>query len=91
MRPCGKGMWPRTEETALGGVNAKVVIGSLASFAAAIGAEMMAESGLSLIDWEASWAESGTALAAGMVMAAAIAVIVLLVLRRNAEEQKSRA
>ena len=85
------GMWPRTEETALGGVNAKVVIGSLAGFAAAIGAEMMAESGLSLIDWEASWAESGTALVAGMVMAAAIAVIVLLVLRRNAEEQKSRA
>ena len=56
-----------------------------------VSAEMMAESGLSLIDWEASWAESGTALAAGMVTAAAIAVIVLLVLRRNAEEQKSRA
>ena len=77
------GMWPRTEETALGGVNGKVIAGSLIGFAAAVGAEMMAESGLSLIDWEASWAESGTALAAGMAAAAALAVITLLVIRKR--------
>ena len=77
------GMWPRTEETALGGVNGKVIAGSLIGFAVAVGAEMMAESGLSLIDWEASWAESGTALAAGMVAAAALAVITLLVIRKR--------
>ena len=79
------GMQPRTEETALGAINAKVVIGALVAFAAAIGAEMLAESGTSLIDWEASWAESGTAVAAGMVVAAALAVVMLLVRKKKAE------
>ncbi|GLG05546.1 hypothetical protein ACI3DN_07825 [Sellimonas catena] len=79
------GMQPRTEETALGAINAKVVIGALVAFAAAIGAEMLAESGTSLIDWEASWAESGTAVAAGMVVAAALAVVMLLVMKKKAE------
>lgn len=79
------GMQPRTEETALGTINAKVVIGALVAFAAAIGAEMLAESGTSLIDWEASWAESGTAVAAGMVVAAALAVVMLLVMKKKAE------
>ena len=79
------GMQPRTEETALGAINAKVVIGALVAFAAAIGAEMLAESGTSIIDWEASWAESGTAMAAGMVVAAALAVVMLLVMKKKAE------
>lgn len=79
------GMRPRTEETALGAINAKVVIGALVAFAAAIGAEMLAESGTSIIDWEASWAESGTAVAAGMVVAAALAVVMLLVMKKKAE------
>lgn len=79
------GMQPRTEETALGAINAKVVIGALVAFAAAIGAEMLAESGTSIIDWEASWAESGTAVATGMVVAAALAVVMLLVMKKKAE------
>lgn len=79
------GMQPRTEETALGAINAKVVIGALVAFAASIGAEMLAESGTSIIDWEASWAESGTAVAAGMVVAAALAVVMLLVMKKKAE------
>lgn len=44
---------------------------------------MMAESGLALIDWEAGWAESGTAVAAGMVVAAVIAVAVLTILKKK--------
>ena len=40
---------------------------------------------MALIDWEASWAESGTAMAAGMVVAAALAVIVLVALKKNSE------
>ena len=79
------GMQPRTEETALGAINAKVVVGALVAFAVAIGAEMLAESGTSIIDWEASWAESGTAVAAGMVVAAALAVVMLLVMKKKAE------
>lgn len=81
------GMQPRTEETALGAINAKVVIGALVAFAAAIGAEMLAESGTSIIDWEASWAESGTAVAAGMVVAAALAVVMLLVMKKRRKRQ----
>ncbi|WP_281724721.1 cell division protein FtsQ [Lachnoclostridium phocaeense] len=83
------GMRPRTKETALGAVNAKVVLGSLAAFAVAVCAEMLAESGMSLIDWEADWSGSGTALAAGMIVAAVIAIIVLAVMKKRAEASKA--
>lgn len=79
------GMQPRTEETGLGQISVKNVIVCLIAFACAIGAEMMAESGLSLIDWEAGWAESGTALAVGMVVAAVIAIVMLVAMRKNAQ------
>lgn len=79
------GMQPRTEKTALGSVSWKTVVCCAAAFAVAAAAEMLAENGISLIDWEAGWAESGTALAVGMVAAAALAVIVLLVMKRRAD------
>lgn len=79
------GMQPRTKETGLGEISVKNIIVCLVASACAIGAEMMAESGLSLIDWEAGWAESGTALAAGMVVAAVIAIVMLMVMRKNAD------
>ena len=75
------GMQPRTVETALEPISGKVIFVSLAAFAVAIGAEMLAESGMSLIDWEADWAESTTALAVGMVVAAVIAVVAILVIK----------
>ena len=46
--------------------------------------ERAAPAGMSLIDWEAEWAESGTAMAVGMVAAAAVAIIALLVIKKNA-------
>ena len=51
--------------------------------ACALLAEMAATAGMSLIDWEADWAESGTALALGMAVAAVLAVAVLALLRKN--------
>lgn len=84
------GMQPRTEETALGAINGKIVIGCLAAFAAAIGSEMLAESGMALIDWEAGWADSKIALAVGMVVAAILAVVVLLVMKKKAEMSDNR-
>ena len=39
---------------------------------------------MSLIDWEAEWAESGTAMAVGMVAAAVVDIIALLVIKKNA-------
>ena len=70
------GMQPRTKNTALDPIGLKAVLGCAVAFAVAIGAEFMAESGLSLIDWEADWAESSTAMAIGMVVAAVLAVAV---------------
>ncbi len=86
------GMRPRDEKTGLGGINGKVVIGAVAAFAAAAGAELLASSGTPLIEWEAEWAESGKALALGIVVAAAVVVVALVVLkelavRRNRMEQ----
>ncbi len=80
------GMRPRTEQTFLGGINLKVVLGCLAAFAVAAGAELLATSGMPLIEWEADWAESGTALAVGIVAAAALSVIMLLVIKKRAEK-----
>lgn len=77
------GISPRTEKTAMGGINLKVIICSTIAFAAAVAAEMLAESGMSLIDWEAAWAESKTALAVGMFTAALIAVILVLIIRKK--------
>lgn len=80
------GMRPRDERTSLGGINAKVVIGAVIAFAAAA-AELLASSGTPLIEWEAEWAESGTALAVGLVVAA---VASLAVLKCRARKEKAQ-
>ncbi|MGN0205354.1 MAG: hypothetical protein ACI4BB_12470 [Coprococcus sp.] len=75
------GMQPRTEKTYLGSIGWKTIIGCAAAFVVAIIAEFMAESGFAIIDWEAEWAESTTSLAIGIVVAAVISVIAVLVMR----------
>ena len=75
------GMQPRNEKTFLGTIGWKVIAGSAIAFVAAVICEFMAENGMALIEWEADWAESSTALAVGMVVAAVIAVITVLVMR----------
>ncbi len=84
------GMRPRDEKTWLGGINIKVIMGAIIAFAVAAGAELLASSGTSLIEWEAEWAESGTALVVGMVVAAVIAVITLVVLKCKAGKEKAQ-
>ena len=79
------GMAPRSPESAVAGLSPKAIAVCVLGFVCAVMAEMAATAGMSLIDWEAQWAESGTALAIGMVVAAALAVIVLLVMKKNAE------
>ena len=79
------GMAPRTPDSAVSGISPKALIVCAVGFACAIAAELAATAGMSLIDWEAEWAESGTALAVGMVAAAAaVAIIALLVIKKNA-------
>ena len=78
------GMAPRTPESAVSGISPKALIVCAVGFACAIAAELAATAGMSLIGWEAEWAESGTAMAVGMVAAAAVAIIALLVIKKNA-------
>ena len=78
------GMAPRTPDSAVNGISPKALIVCAVGFVCAIVAELAATAGMSLIDWEAEWAESGTALAVGMVAAASVAIITLLVIKKNA-------
>lgn len=82
------GMNPRTKETSLGVFSAKTAVGCGIAFLCAVCAEMLASSGFELIDWEASWAESGTAMAVGMIVAAVVALAVLMVMRGKAQTAK---
>ncbi len=82
------GMQPRTENTALPSIGIKMVIGCVIAFIGAIAAEFLAESGFELIEWEADWAESTGAMATGMLVAAIVAVVVLVVMKKNAEKVK---
>ena len=78
------GMAPRTPDSAVSGISPKALAVCAVGFVCAIVAELAATAGMSLIDWEAEWAESGTAMAVGMVAAAAVAIIALLVIKKNA-------
>lgn len=84
------GMQPRTEDIAVDKINFKTIIASLVAFVVAIAAEFLAESGMELIDWEASWAESGTAMAVAMVVAAALSVLVLMIMRKREAQYVSK-
>ena len=77
------GMQPRTPDSAVSGISPKAIVVCIIGFVCAVVAELAATAGMSLIDWEAEWAESGTALAAGMLVAAVLAVAVLLVMKKN--------
>lgn len=84
------GMQPRTENTALSSIGIKTVIGCVIAFLGAIAAEFLAESGFELIDWEADWAESTGAMAIGMLVAAVVAVVVLVAMKKNAEKAQAQ-
>lgn len=84
------GMAPRTSENVVTGLNPKIALVCVIGFICAAVAELAATAGMSLVDWEAEWAESGTAMAMGMVVAAALCVIVLLVMKKNKERIVAR-
>lgn len=86
------GMQPRGEETLMEGINAKVIVSCVIAFAAAAAAELLASSGMSLIEWEADWAESSMAMTVAMIVACIAVIAVLLVLKaRSSHMQESRA
>lgn len=74
------GIKPRDKENtvSMGSVfTPKLLMVMVVGFAAAVGFEFMAELGINIIDWEASWAESTPALIMGMAVAAIIAIGVI--------------
>ena len=81
------GMAPRTRDSAVSGISPKAILVCVIGFVCAIVAELLATAGTALIDWEAEWAESGTAMAIGIVVAAIVVIAVLLVMRRAGEKK----
>ncbi len=83
------GMRPRTADTVVAGINPKVIAGCFVGFVAAVISQMVAESGMSLIDWEADWAESSSAMAISALVGAVILVIALLVMKNQAKKREA--
>ena len=84
------GMAPRTSESVVAGLNPKAIVACVIGFVCAVAAELAATAGMSLVEWEAAWAESGTAMAVGMVVAAALCLVVVLVMKKNSERNVAR-
>ena len=83
------GMRPRSSETYLGSINPKTIGACVVAFVIAITTQMIAESGMPLIEWEAEWAESSTALYIGLFAAAVIAVIVIFIMKVKTDKVKA--
>jgi hypothetical protein len=64
----------------------KVVLLSIVGFFFATAFEFMAESGFSLIDWEASWAETPITFVVGFLIALLLVLVSFLKLRKQARE-----
>ena len=79
------GMRPRTPESAPEAPSAKLVIAAVACFAVAAAVACFAEAGFTLFEWEAEWAESESAIFAGIGVAAVVAIVAAFWARRNAQ------
>lgn len=82
------GMKPRTKEDkiSIGSIfSPKLLAVAALSFILAVGFEFMAETGINIIDWEASWAESVPAMIMGIAVSAIISIglIGMLFSKRN--------
>jgi len=83
------GIRPRVEGSVRGsGFSFKMVAIIVVGFIAATAVEFVAESGLSLIDWEADWAESQISIIIACIAAACVAAFVIWMLRKKAMTSK---
>jgi len=83
------GIRPRVEGSARGtGFSLKMVAIIVVGFIAATAVEFVAESGLSLIDWEADWAESQISIVIACMAAACVATFVIWMFRKKAMTSK---
>ena len=80
-------MQPRTAQSAVSGLSSKALVICGIGVVCAVVAELAATAGMSLIEWEADWAESGTAVAVGMVVAAVVAIAVIAYMKKASERK----
>lgn len=85
------GMKPRDGKVAMTAfaITPKVAAICVTGFFVALAGEFMSECDMGLIDWEAEWAESTTALVASIAVAATLAGIVIVSLIRKARDSKA--
>lgn len=84
------GMKPRDKRTILSKdsiLTPKMITLIVIGFVVAIGAEFLSETGIKLIEWEASWAESTPALIIGMCIATVIAVSTFIIVKKKARHE----
>ena len=81
------GMAPRTKEMRASGLGLKAAAVCVVGFLCAVAAEMAATAGINFVDWEAEWAESGTAILVGIIVAAVVALVVLVAMKKSAEKR----
>lgn len=82
------GMKPRDEFSVIGNdkvFSPKVLLLAIVGFSVAVGSELLAESGISLIDWEADWAKTPGAMIMGIGLAVIVALITVGIIKRNAD------
>ena len=79
------GMRPRTAESAPEALSARLAVAAVACFVVAAAVACLSEAGLSLIEWEAEWAESEGAMLAGIVVAAIVAAVAAFWAHRSAQ------
>ena len=80
------GCKPRTAtDDAAPALSGRVVAWSVVGFAVAIAAACISKAGMSIIEWEADWAESQTAVLAGIAVAAVAALLVGFWARRSVQ------
>lgn len=84
------GIRPRMEDSVRGsGLSVKLVALIVGGFIVATAVEFLAESGFSLIDWEADWAESQPAIVAAFIASGVVALGIIYVLRKKALNSKA--
>lgn len=81
------GVAPRDKNTVIGDgdkINLKTILICIVAFIVAIAGEFMAETGMGIIDWEAAWAESQSAMiVSGLVALVVIALGIMKIKKRN--------
>lgn len=82
------GVSPRDENTMIAGgekISLKTIGLCLIAFIAAVGGEFLAENGMAIIDWEASWAGNGNAMMMSGIVAGIVIICAMTFMKKRKE------